>query len=177
MQHHGRLVVDVLVQVLDAAGVEARRPTDDAVDCVALLEQQLGQVAAVLSSDASDERDLAFPGRSASSRIVAMRTCTPRGSGASRARGTSPWHTGETRCSCGRPSPWSPAPAARADARRCERAARGCRRRPCQGSTWWESCWIVVSCVVRVRDLARPQSAPRDFASSPARRSAAVLSA
>ena len=39
-------------------GVEAGRAPDDAVDLVALVEQQLGQVRAVLAGDAGDQRFL-----------------------------------------------------------------------------------------------------------------------
>ena len=46
-------------------GVEARRAADDAVDLVALLEQQLGQVRAVLAGDAGDQRALHIRGHSA----------------------------------------------------------------------------------------------------------------
>jgi hypothetical protein len=38
-------------------GVEQRRPALDAVDFIALLEQELGQVAAVLAGDAGDAGD------------------------------------------------------------------------------------------------------------------------
>ena len=48
----------ILVQVIDARGVEARRAALDAVDFVALLEQQLGQVGAVLAGHARDQRGL-----------------------------------------------------------------------------------------------------------------------
>ena len=54
-------LVRILVEVLDAAGVERRRAALDAVDVVALVEQQLGEIGAVLSGDAGDERDLADP--------------------------------------------------------------------------------------------------------------------
>ena len=42
--------VRVLVQVVDAVGVEKRSAALDAVDFVALGEQELGQVGAVLAS-------------------------------------------------------------------------------------------------------------------------------
>ena len=45
-------LVRVLVQVVDAVGVEARGPALDAVYLVALFEQQFGQVRAVLAGDA-----------------------------------------------------------------------------------------------------------------------------
>jgi hypothetical protein len=45
----------VFVDVVHALGVEQRRPPLDAVNLVALVEQELGQVAAVLAGDAGDE--------------------------------------------------------------------------------------------------------------------------
>ena len=51
----GVRVVRVLVEVVDPAGVERRRPADQAVDLVALGEQQLGEVGAVLAGDAGDQ--------------------------------------------------------------------------------------------------------------------------
>ena len=50
--------VRVLVDALEALGVERARPAHDAVDLVPLCEQQLGQVRPVLSGDARDERSL-----------------------------------------------------------------------------------------------------------------------
>jgi hypothetical protein len=38
----------ILVEMADAAGVEARRPPDDSVDLIAFGEEELGQVRAVL---------------------------------------------------------------------------------------------------------------------------------
>ncbi len=49
------VLVRVLVQVVDAGRVERRRAADEAVDLVALGEQQLRQVRAVLPGDAGDE--------------------------------------------------------------------------------------------------------------------------
>ena len=46
--------VRVLVQVVDAVGVEQRRAALDAVDLVAFAEQKLGEVGAVLAGDAGD---------------------------------------------------------------------------------------------------------------------------
>jgi len=40
-----------VADVVDAPGVEGAAPADEAVDLVALLEQELGQVAAVLARD------------------------------------------------------------------------------------------------------------------------------
>jgi len=48
-------LVAVAVDVVDAAGVEGRRTTDDAVDRVALRQQKFRQVRAVLAGDSSDE--------------------------------------------------------------------------------------------------------------------------
>jgi hypothetical protein len=51
-------LVRVVVEVIDPVGVEARGTADDAVDLVALLQQELGQVGAVLAGDAGDQRTL-----------------------------------------------------------------------------------------------------------------------
>jgi hypothetical protein len=48
-------IVRVLVQVIDAVGVEQARAALDAVDDVALGEQEFGEVGAVLAGDAGDE--------------------------------------------------------------------------------------------------------------------------
>ena len=48
--------VRILIDVSIRCGVERRRAADDAVDLVSLLEQQLGQIRAVLAGDAGDER-------------------------------------------------------------------------------------------------------------------------
>jgi len=45
----------ILVQVVDARGVEAGRSALDAVHHVALLQQELGEVGAVLAGHAGDE--------------------------------------------------------------------------------------------------------------------------
>ena len=47
--------VRVVVEVVDAIGVEEAGPALDAVHDVALVEQELGQVGAVLPGDAGDE--------------------------------------------------------------------------------------------------------------------------
>jgi hypothetical protein len=47
--------VRVLVDVIDALGVEQRSAALDAVDLVAFLEQQFSEVRAVLAGDAGDE--------------------------------------------------------------------------------------------------------------------------
>ncbi len=51
---HARLV-RVVVEVVDAVGVEQAGAALDAVHDVALVEQELGQVGAVLPGDAGDE--------------------------------------------------------------------------------------------------------------------------
>ncbi len=48
--------VRVGVEMIDARSVKRARAADDAVDFVALFEQQIGQIAAVLAGDARDER-------------------------------------------------------------------------------------------------------------------------
>src|SRR5205814_8884950 len=53
------LVVRVLVQVIDALGVDERGAPLDAMHHVALGEQELGEIGAVLAGDPGDERDLA----------------------------------------------------------------------------------------------------------------------
>ena len=47
--------VGVLVDVVDAVGVEGGGAADDAVDFVAFGEEELGEVGAVLAGDAGDE--------------------------------------------------------------------------------------------------------------------------
>ena len=48
----------ILVKVVDPAGVEGGGPADDAVDLIALGEQELRQIGAVLARDAGNERFL-----------------------------------------------------------------------------------------------------------------------
>ncbi len=80
-------LVWVLVQVIDAVGVEHRRPALDAVHRVSLAQQQLRQVGAVLSRDPRDQRGLAHshltvlgrasavaPGRPPASSVVHRRS-------------------------------------------------------------------------------------------------------
>ena len=55
-------LVRVLIEVLDAAGVEGGRAALQAVDGVALLKQELGEIGAVLSRRAGNEGHLADPG-------------------------------------------------------------------------------------------------------------------
>ncbi len=58
MQVEARIVdVRILVDMVHALGVERRSPALDTVDDVAFFQQQLGQVRAVLPSDAGDECD------------------------------------------------------------------------------------------------------------------------
>jgi hypothetical protein len=48
-------IVRVLVQVIDAVGVKQAGAALDAVDGVALVQQEFGEVGAVLAGDAGDE--------------------------------------------------------------------------------------------------------------------------
>jgi hypothetical protein len=50
------LFVRILVEVVDAAGVEGRRAPDHAVHFVAFVEKELREVGAVLTGDAGDQR-------------------------------------------------------------------------------------------------------------------------
>ena len=45
----------VVIEMIDAAGVERRRAALDAVDDIALAEQKLGKIGAVLAGDAGDQ--------------------------------------------------------------------------------------------------------------------------
>ena len=47
----------VLVQPIDPAGIERRRTALDAVNDIALLEQKIRKVGAILSGDAGNEGD------------------------------------------------------------------------------------------------------------------------
>ena len=51
-------LVRIAVEMVDPAGVEGAGAPDQAVDLVALRQQELGQVGAVLAGDAGDERVL-----------------------------------------------------------------------------------------------------------------------
>ena len=55
-------LVLILLEVIDAVGVEERRATLDAVDFVAFVEEKLGEVGAVLAGDAGDEGDFVVGG-------------------------------------------------------------------------------------------------------------------
>jgi hypothetical protein len=46
----------ILVEVIDAACIEGACAADDAVDFVALVEEEIGEVGTVLAGDAGDER-------------------------------------------------------------------------------------------------------------------------
>ena len=52
----------VLIQRVDAVGVEQRSATLDAVDDVAFAEQKLSQISTVLAGDASDEGNFLVQG-------------------------------------------------------------------------------------------------------------------
>src|SRR4051812_23957229 len=52
------LLVRIAIKVINARRVEARRTPDNAVDLVALSEQELSEVGAVLARDAGDQRFL-----------------------------------------------------------------------------------------------------------------------
>src|SRR5215467_5673284 len=45
----------VLIKVIDPPGIEGRRSPLDSVDDVALLEEEFGQISAILTSDARDQ--------------------------------------------------------------------------------------------------------------------------
>ena len=47
--------VRILIQVIDAIGIERRRAALDAVDDVALVEQKLRQIGAILAGDSGDK--------------------------------------------------------------------------------------------------------------------------
>jgi hypothetical protein len=49
------IAVRVVIDVVDAAGVEGTGTADDAMDFVALGKQQFSEIRTVLSGDASDE--------------------------------------------------------------------------------------------------------------------------
>ena len=81
------LLVGVDVEVVDALGVEGARAALHAVDDVALLEQQLGEVGAVLAGDAGDQG--LRPRDAAAHQVSAHRCSLPLMAAVSaRARGT-----------------------------------------------------------------------------------------
>ena len=57
------LLMRIMDEVVDAGGIEGGRSALDAVDDIALGEQKLGQIGAVLSGHAGDEGDLGHWGR------------------------------------------------------------------------------------------------------------------
>ena len=57
-------LVRILVQVVDAIGVEQRRAALDAVHLVAFVEQKFREVGAVLAGNAGDQRCFFHPPRS-----------------------------------------------------------------------------------------------------------------
>ncbi len=73
----GAAPVGVVVEVVDAPGRERARAADQAVDVVALVEQQLGEVGAVLAGDAGDEGGLG-PAQRAPARGGKVRNDVPR---------------------------------------------------------------------------------------------------
>ena len=50
-------LVRLVEEMIDAVGIEQRRPPLDAVDRVALAQQELGEIGAVLPGNAGDQRD------------------------------------------------------------------------------------------------------------------------
>ena len=55
-------IVGILVQMIDPAGVEAAGPSFDPMNDVSLLQQQFGQVTAVLAGDSADQGDTGLAG-------------------------------------------------------------------------------------------------------------------
>ena len=51
------LLLGVLVQVVNTAGVETARPAFDPVDVVPLVQKKLSQIASVLSRDSRNQGD------------------------------------------------------------------------------------------------------------------------
>ncbi len=62
------LLVGILVEMIDTVGIEAGRPALDAVHLVSLVQQELGQVGAVLSGDAGNQGALCHRNASPSAR-------------------------------------------------------------------------------------------------------------
>src|SRR6185369_9141172 len=58
-----RDLVRILIDLIDARGVEGRRTTDDAVDLVAFSDEELGEIRAVLAGDPCDQGLLHFCSR------------------------------------------------------------------------------------------------------------------
>ena len=75
------LLVRVLVQVIDTVGIERRRPSFDAVNLVAFVEQELGQIRAVLASNTGYQcfhkfSSMKRPGTLIPFTISGLRNCT-----------------------------------------------------------------------------------------------------
>jgi hypothetical protein len=66
-------LVRFVKEMIDAIGVEERRPTLDAVDGIACAEQEFGKVRTVLPSDPGDQCDPGHPRPSVGSAAVAAR--------------------------------------------------------------------------------------------------------
>ena len=57
MQEHSNVIdVRIGIKVVDARGVECARTSNDPVHFVAFLQQQVGQITAILPGDAGNER-------------------------------------------------------------------------------------------------------------------------
>ncbi len=48
----------IVIEVIDASGVDERRASLDAVDDVAFVEKEFGEIGPVLPRDAGDKRNL-----------------------------------------------------------------------------------------------------------------------
>src|SRR5260370_24681927 len=56
MQGQGTIgPVRILVEMIDAPGVDRRRPADESVHLIALFQQELSQVRAILAGDPGDQ--------------------------------------------------------------------------------------------------------------------------
>ena len=61
MQEHPDAVdMWIGIKMIDTRGVECARATNDPMDFVAFLEQQIGEITAILSGNAGNERLLHF---------------------------------------------------------------------------------------------------------------------
>src|SRR5689334_5358943 len=70
--------VGVLIEVVDTLGVEKRRAALDAVHLVTLLEQELGEISAILARDAGNQRCLMPHSRESVPCITTSSTCSPQ---------------------------------------------------------------------------------------------------
>jgi len=77
------LLVGVDIEVVDPAGVEGGGPPLEAVHDVALAEQELGQIGAILAGGAGDQGDLLAHGNGAIRRWN-LRFSAPGGAAAAR---------------------------------------------------------------------------------------------